>query len=125
LIDHSLRETFLLPQLESPEAIQNADSIAAIEGVDGLFLGPSDLTIRMRLEPPERQISYPETMTRIAAVCEKHGKFWGTTAATTADLRDLRQRKASILMWGYDLPILREGLTRTAQDLDDVLKEQP
>jgi 4-hydroxy-2-oxoheptanedioate aldolase len=123
LIEHSLRETFVLAQLESPEAIRNAESIAAVEGLDGLFLGPSDLTIRMQHESPDLQMTYEDTMTHVAAACQQYGKIWGTTAQTVEDLRDLRRRRADFLMWGTDIHILRAGLTLASQDIDDVLKE--
>jgi 2-keto-3-deoxy-L-rhamnonate aldolase RhmA len=123
LIDHALKETFLLVMLESPEAVRNAESIAAIEGLDGLFIGPSDLGIRTALEPEATRISYGETMTRVAEVCERHNKIWGTTSQTVDDLRELRRRKASFLMWGTDIHILRAGLTLAAQDIADVLAE--
>jgi 4-hydroxy-2-oxoheptanedioate aldolase len=42
-------EIFLAVQLESPEAIANAAEIAAIEGIDGLFIGPNDLAANMGL----------------------------------------------------------------------------
>jgi 2-keto-3-deoxy-L-rhamnonate aldolase RhmA len=39
-------DTLLLLQIESPLAITNAEQIAAIPGVDGLFLGPDDIMFR-------------------------------------------------------------------------------
>jgi 2-keto-3-deoxy-L-rhamnonate aldolase RhmA len=37
------RETFILPQIETLEAVDNAEAIASIENIDGLFIGPGDL----------------------------------------------------------------------------------
>jgi 4-hydroxy-2-oxoheptanedioate aldolase len=37
------RETLLIVQLESREATANAEAIAAVPGVDGIFIGPADL----------------------------------------------------------------------------------
>ena len=47
-IEHANRETFLTVQLETPEAIANVDSIAAVKGVDILFIGTGDLGMRIR-----------------------------------------------------------------------------
>jgi 2-keto-3-deoxy-L-rhamnonate aldolase RhmA len=33
----------LVVQIETPEAIENVDAIAAVKGVDGMFVGPGDL----------------------------------------------------------------------------------
>ena len=38
------RETFILPQIETLEAVANAEAIASIEGIDGLFVGPESIT---------------------------------------------------------------------------------
>ena len=42
------RETFVVVQIETPQAVENADAIAAVDGIDGLFIGPADLTLRLR-----------------------------------------------------------------------------
>ena len=44
--DLANQETFLVVQIETPEAVRNVDEIAAVEGVDGLFVGPGDLGLR-------------------------------------------------------------------------------
>lgn len=38
-------ETIVIAQIEEPEAVDDIDAIAAVEGVDGLFVGPADLTV--------------------------------------------------------------------------------
>jgi 4-hydroxy-2-oxoheptanedioate aldolase len=42
------QETFLVIQVETPEAIANIDQIAATPGLDGIFVGPGDLGLRIR-----------------------------------------------------------------------------
>src|SRR5688500_15778631 len=44
--DTANTDTLLIAQIESPQAIENADAIAATSGVDALFLGPDDLMLR-------------------------------------------------------------------------------
>ncbi|HIG17555.1 MAG TPA: 4-hydroxy-2-oxovalerate aldolase, partial [Candidatus Handelsmanbacteria bacterium] len=43
------RETFVFAQIETPVALDDADGIAAVEGIDGLFIGPADLSLRLGL----------------------------------------------------------------------------
>ena len=45
------RETFIVAQIETPEAVANADEIAAVEGIDALFVGPADLGLRLETYP--------------------------------------------------------------------------
>src|SRR6185437_13075068 len=40
-------ETFLMLQIETPEAVARVEEIAAIPGVDGFFMGPGDLSLRL------------------------------------------------------------------------------
>ncbi|RAI38630.1 aldolase [Rhodoplanes roseus] len=44
---------FVMCQIESAEAVENAAAIAAVDGVDGLFIGYADLALSMGLESPQ------------------------------------------------------------------------
>jgi 2-keto-3-deoxy-L-rhamnonate aldolase RhmA len=63
--------------LETPRAIANAESIAAVPGIDVLLIGTNDLTTEMgmpgQLDKPEVVNAY-ET---VIAACRKHGKWPG------------------------------------------------
>lgn len=66
----------LVVQIESLEAIENAEAIAALPGVDGLFLGPDDITLRRNGQmtaptDPELLSGYMET---VAFACHRYGK---------------------------------------------------
>lgn len=71
------RGTFLVLMIESPQAVAAADEIAAIEGVDALLIGTSDLTSEMgipgQLDHPDVAAAY-ET---VIAACRRHGKHPG------------------------------------------------
>ncbi len=63
--------------LESPEAIRNADGIAAVDGIDVLFIGTSDLTAELGISG---QMGHPKVIEAYQAVgeaCRKHGKTLG------------------------------------------------
>ena len=47
VLAQSGRETVVIAQIEEPEALSNVESIAATDGIDGLFLGPSDMSVSM------------------------------------------------------------------------------
>lgn len=69
--------TFIVLMLESPQAIANADAIAAIDGVDALLIGTSDLTAESGVPG---QIDHPiikEAYAKTIAACHQHGKFPG------------------------------------------------
>jgi 4-hydroxy-2-oxoheptanedioate aldolase len=84
------RETLVCVQLEDFEAIQNADEILAVDGVDVFFVGPSDLSQSMgfvgRPDAPEVKSVIDATLAKIVAA----GKIAGmpATARSVATLRE-------------------------------------
>lgn len=121
LVAHALRETFLVLQIETPQAVAEIEAIAAVPGVDGLFVGPADLSIRMKLEPDERRLPYDETLARVAAAARKHNLAWGTMPWTADEVRGIAQQGANLLVWGNEASILLNGLKQTGRDLDAIL----
>lgn len=100
--------TQLICQIESPEALRNAGDIAAIPGVDGLFLGPDDLSLRSggldRLG---------EAIVEISTACKRNGKLSicvGTSAETIAHCQ---ASGVTHLVGGSDVGFLAGG-SRTA-----------
>ena len=75
------RETFLVVQIEEPEVIPHLETIAALPGVDVLFVGPADLSNGMGVfgKPDD-----PEVAAVLKKVCEAarhHGKVAGIPCA--------------------------------------------
>ncbi|MBV9735596.1 MAG: aldolase [Acidisphaera sp.] len=71
------REILVCAMLETPQAIDNADAIAAVDGIDSLMIGTSDLSAEMGISGQighERiQVAYG----KLAEACRRHGKFMG------------------------------------------------
>jgi 2-keto-3-deoxy-L-rhamnonate aldolase RhmA len=70
-------EIFITAMLESPGAIERADEIAAVDGIDALMIGTNDLCAEMGIHGQfghERVATAYETMTR---ACRAHGKHAG------------------------------------------------
>jgi 2-keto-3-deoxy-L-rhamnonate aldolase RhmA len=69
--------TLVIVMLESPEAIENADAIAAVEGVDVLLIGTSDMTAEMGIPGKYDNQRVVDAYETVIAACKKHGKFSG------------------------------------------------
>ena len=111
-------ETFLIVQIESPEAVGNAEKIAAVEGVDALFVGPADLSLR--LPHAKNQMSLEEATERVAAAAGKNGKAWGRP--TTADgLKTLHDQGARLLAYGGDFMAMMKMLEDSAASFDEMI----
>ncbi len=123
LVEHANRETFLFVQIETPEGVANIDAIAAVPGVDGLFIGPYDLSTRMEHLPPAQQVGFDETVAGVAAACRTRGKAWGSFTWTLDAARPLIQQGAQIVSLGVDFMLLKNGLDQFKRGLDDLLGE--
>lgn len=117
LVDHALRETFLFVQIETPWGLENAEAIAAVPGLDGLYLGPSDLTLRMQHEPEGKRRSYEEAMGIVANVCHTHSKFWGAWPRSLDDMALQHQLGGHLFQWGVDADLIQHGLRENMADL--------
>ena len=74
------RETLVTVQVETTEALDNLDDILAVDGVDVVFLGPSDLSSSMGYTG---QPTHPDVITAIAGAGKRiaaAGKYAGTIA---------------------------------------------
>ncbi len=110
------RETFILPQIETLEAVANAEAIASIEGIDGLFVGPADLQMRIRVATGT-SMTFDKAVETVAAACEKHNKVWGIAVGSLEQLKRYQAMGAQIVPWGGDFSLM-SVLDARSQELD-------
>ena len=112
-------ETFLVVQIETPEAVNNVDAIASIEGVDGMFVGAGDLGFR--LQQAEGLPSLEECIERVAEAAKKHGKAWGCPAGSADAMKQRRSQGGQLLARGGDVVALMNALADWQTELDEIL----
>lgn len=71
------REILVVVMIETPEAVENAPAIAAVEGIDVLLFGTSDLTTEMGIPGQLGDERVVQAYTRVGEACRKHRKFMG------------------------------------------------
>ncbi len=106
------QETFLVVQIETPQGVANADAIAAIKGVDGVFIGPGDLGLRLKHHSGD--LTLEGAIEQVAAACAKHGKAWGLPVPTAADLDRRRAQGGQLLNHGGDFGAILKMLEEWA-----------
>ena len=77
VIERLNKETLLIAMLETPEAVENADAIAAVEGIDTVHIGASDLSAEMGVPGQYSHDKMREAFVKVAAAAKKHGKSMG------------------------------------------------
>ncbi len=113
-IDRYVREaneqTFLAVQIEDPAALEHVEAIAAVEGVDVVFLGSADFTVLSGIPGQFDHPSVQEAIRRIAAAARKAGKAWGMPSSSPERTRHLLDLGARFIAHGSDLIMVRDGL---------------
>src|SRR5262245_688591 len=112
----SNREICLILQIETRQALDNLEAIAGVEGVDGLFIGPSDLAAALGhlgdTGHPEVRAAIESAMKRIRAT----GKAPGMLAPVEADARHWLEHGCTVLAVGSDVGLLlRQSETLAAK----------
>lgn len=111
-------ETFLVVQIETPQAVENVDAIAAVPGVDGMFVGPGDLGLR--LKHMKNGPSLEACFDRVAQAAERHGKAWGCPVGTTEDMQKRYDQGGRLLAHGGDFFAMMQMLEQSAADFDSL-----
>lgn len=70
-------QTLLIAMLETPEAIANADAIAAVEGIDIIHIGSTDLSTDMGIPGQYKHVRMREAYEATAKAARAHGKWMG------------------------------------------------
>ena len=112
------RETFVLAQIETIEAVENVEAIAAVPGIACVFIGPGDLGLRLRVS--DSRMTIPAVVERVAAAAKQNGIAWGITAGSVEDIARYRKLGAQIVPWGGDFA-LANALKRCSEELDSIL----
>ena len=68
-------ETLVIPQCETVGALEAIDEIAALDGVDGIFVGPYDLSISMGIPGEFDNAAFQSALDRIINACRRADKF--------------------------------------------------
>jgi len=100
------QELCVLVQVESVAALANLPAIAAVEGVDGVFFGPADLSASMGLIGRAGDPKVQEALTRGIRVVREHGKAAGILTADPQLARDYLALGAQFVAVGVDTTLL-------------------
>lgn len=107
------QERLVIVQIEDPEAMDQLDEIAAVEGIDMLFFGPGDFS--QGIGAPF-QLSHPrvqEALRYTVEVARKHGKFAGVVASFD-NLQTLIDMGYQFLNLSADVLMLTQGFAQVA-----------
>lgn len=116
--------TTVVAMLEGREGLENVEDIAAVEGVDILFIGTNDLCAQLGIDG---QFDHPlvrEAYAKTIAACKRHGKHVGVggLAGKPALLAEFVKMGALYVSAGSDLQFLMSAATERSKLLADQLR---
>jgi 4-hydroxy-2-oxoheptanedioate aldolase len=107
----------LAAQVETPEAVKNIEKIAGVDGVDVLFVGPTDLTYNMGIRDQFDNPLYVDAQKRVVAAARAAGKAAGILVHNPALVGRCRELGFSFVSLGSDGGAAVSGLRAFAAQL--------
>lgn len=111
--ESELPQPIILAQIETIEGVADPDQIAAVAGIDALFIGPADLSYDLKVRQSLR--TYDECVNTVAKAAEDHGKGCGILVRHTDDKEKLKALGFTWLAMDSDLSLVREGFRRNLE----------
>jgi 4-hydroxy-2-oxoheptanedioate aldolase len=108
------RETLVMAMIETQDALDNLDAIAAVTGLDGLFVGPSDLSIALSNGDKIDRLGEATlaAMKKVVAACQKNGLVAAAFAGTVEGVKAYAEIGFTFLAGPTDTDLMRAGAER-------------
>ncbi len=104
------RDTFVAIQIETLSALDEAEKIAAIDGVDLLFLGPADMSQSLGVIGDFMNPKCLEAIDHLSAACAKHKKPWGVVPVNPDYATMCVEKGCRMISVASDFRIINAGL---------------
>lgn len=108
-------------QIETPEAVANLDGILSTPGLDGIMIGPADLSMNHGWLPDLDSPQLDAVIEKVLAKCNQHKVPFGMFTHTVDRAKKWIAKGCRIATAGGDLDFIAEGITRTKKGLAELL----
>lgn len=111
-------EAVCLCMIETVEAYENLEAIAATPGLDGLLVGPADLALSMGLDfsmMMSEQVL--DAIEKVAGACKKHGLIAASVGFGRDNIEEQLRRGVTFITAGADSLFLRQAATQEVEQL--------
>lgn len=120
-VEEEHRNLSVVVQIESGTAVENATDIASVDGVDGLFVGPADLSAALGVFAEWTDAEFLAAIESVLAAGDDAGVPVGTLGTTPEQIRALGSLGFDYMVAGADFTHLVEGQKRALDAATDVL----
>lgn len=104
-------EIFVAVQIESIQAVDQAEAIMSVPGIDGCWIGPADLALSMGIHPDHKYENddHARALERVLVACRNTGKAAGIASVSVEEALQRAGEGFRFLTAGGDLSFLLEG----------------
>ncbi|MDP7636790.1 MAG: aldolase/citrate lyase family protein [Phycisphaerae bacterium] len=121
---YQTHQPVLIVQIETPQALDNAEEIVATDGVDGLLFGPDDMRIKKGIPINSPVFETPallEAMVQVGKVARKAGKYAGCIVAGGDAARRVVDMGYQLVIGGADKGFLQASSQTQSKALRQAL----
>ncbi len=105
-------EGLLIAQIETAQGIENIEAIAAVEGIDVLWIGHNDLSNSLGIPGQFEHPDYLRAIERFFAACERHGKAPGIMATSVEGARAQLAQGFRCMAYSGDIALYYQALNQ-------------
>jgi 2-dehydro-3-deoxyglucarate aldolase/4-hydroxy-2-oxoheptanedioate aldolase len=110
-------EILLIAQIETAAGVESADAIAAVDGIDMLWIGHFDLSASLGIPGQFDHPTYLRAVERVLEACHRHGKSPGIMAADVQTALPLMEQGFRAIAYNGDLWIYGQALRQGIQEI--------
>ena len=115
-------KTFIMVQIEDVEAIDEIEAIAAINGVDIIFIGPADLSHSLGVPGDLKNHKIRETIRRTIKTCNANGIYCGTSGLDYDYMKELIDEGVRFITVGSDYGMIKKGIFDALDNCNKLIK---
>jgi 2-keto-3-deoxy-L-rhamnonate aldolase RhmA len=105
-------------QIETVAAVDCCDDIAAIDGVDHLFIGPADLSQAYGVTGQTMHPLLQAAVSRVAQACKRHQKSFGAVTFSPDHATMLQEQGCQLISMTSDTRTFQEGIAAVKQKFE-------
>ncbi len=111
------KRTSVICLIETADGAKNADAIAAIDGVDCLWVGHFDLSVSLGIPGAFDHPKFQEAMEKITSAAKKHGKSLGRLVGNAEQAIAFHKQGFDFICYSGDVWVLRDGLSAATKSI--------
>jgi 2-keto-3-deoxy-L-rhamnonate aldolase RhmA len=116
------RRTTLFCQIETAEGVKNAEALAALPGMDCLWVGHFDLSVSLGVPGEFESRTFQSAIQKVVAAAKKHGKSLGRLVPNVEQGIALYEQGFDFICYSGDVWVLHDALAAAVSKLRSACK---